>query len=65
MHNVGVDKHNPVKTSSEQARDFFSVMCVSKTKKLTHRVKNSIEKTFSVHLEKGQKSTCIFFCSHL
>ena len=41
MQKVGVDNHNPVKTSNKQARrnssDFLKGMWNSRTKKLTHR----------------------------
>ena len=65
MQKVGVDNHNPVKTSNKQARgnssDFFVwYQCDSRTIKLTHRPGKILLKKH-VNLEKGQNFTCFLF----
>ena len=64
MQNVGVDNHNPVKTSNKQARgnssDFLEGMCDSRTKQLTHRPGKILSKKH-VNFKKGKKFYLFFF----
>ena len=69
MQKVDVDNHNPVKTSNKQARgnssNFFSGMCDSRTKKLTHRPSKIPLKKKHVQCKprKRSKFYLFFFCS--
>ena len=65
---LGVDNHNPVKTSNINkpgtTPQIFCKVCDGRTKKLTHRPgKNPLRK--HVNLKKGQKFSLFFFCFHL